>query len=150
TVRAPSLSWATPYSPGECWPDSRRTHAGLRSLACRDAACGAPSRGPAATGATDLHPAAGKACATPTRGPCLGDRVLQRSVADVLTAIDERDVLPGACGGRPGVGAHHALATVHAVIAGKPVSWSDEADLRNFLGRLDHAWRLRCVHHGLG
>src|SRR5215510_5664146 len=82
--------------------------------------------------------------------PCIGDRVLQRSVADVLTAIYEQDFLPCSFGGRPGVGAHHALATLHEVIAGKPVSWIYEADLRNFFGSLDHAWLLRFVHHRVG
>jgi RNA-directed DNA polymerase len=33
-----------------------------------------------------------------------GDRVVQRRVADGLSAIDEQAVLPGSCGGRPGVG----------------------------------------------
>jgi len=82
--------------------------------------------------------------------PCIGDRVLQRSVADVLAAIYEQDFLPCSFGGRPGVGAHHALATVHEVIAGKPVSWSYAADLRNFFGSLDHEWLLRFVQHRLG
>ena len=70
--------------------------------------------------------------------PCVGDRVLQRSVADVLSAIYEQDFLPCSFGGRPGVGAHHARATLHAVMAGKPVSWLYEADLRHCCGRVDH------------
>jgi group II intron reverse transcriptase/maturase len=82
--------------------------------------------------------------------PCIGDRVLQRSVADVLPAIDEQDLLPCSFGGRPGRGAHHALATLHAVVAGTPVSWSYEADLRHFFGSLDHAWLLRLVQHRVG
>ena len=74
--------------------------------------------------------------------PCIGDRVLQRCVADVLTAIYAQDFLPCAFGGRPGVGAHHALATRHAVIAGQPVSWGYAADLRNVFGSFDHGWLL--------
>lgn len=76
--------------------------------------------------------------------------MLQRSVADVLSAIYEQDFLPCSFGGRPGVGAHHALATLHEVIAGKPVSWIYEADLRNFFGSLDHGWLLRFVQHRVG
>jgi RNA-directed DNA polymerase len=82
--------------------------------------------------------------------PCIGDRVLQRSVADVLTAIYEQDFLPCSFGGRPGLGAHHALATLHEVIAGKPVSWVYEADLRHFFGSLDHGWLLRLGQHRVG
>ena len=95
-------------------------------------------------------PKPGKQELRPLGVPCIGDRVLQRSVADVLTAIYEQDFLPCSFGGRPGVGAHHALATLHEVIAGKPVSWVYEADLRNFFGSLDHAWLLRFVQHRIG
>ena len=82
--------------------------------------------------------------------PCVGDRVLQRSVADVLSAIYEQDFLPCSFGGRPGVGAHHALATLNEVIAGRRVSWVYEADLQNFFGSLDHGWLLRFVQHRVG
>jgi len=95
-------------------------------------------------------PKPGKRALRPLGVPCIGDRVLQRSVADVLTALDAQDLLPGSCGGRPGGGAHRALATRHAVIAGKPVSWISEADLRHGFGSLDHAWLLRCVPHRVG
>src|SRR5215475_1324045 len=60
------------------------------------------------------------------------------------------DFLPRSFGGRPGLGAHHALATLHEIIAGKPVSWVYEADLRNFFGSLDHEWLLRFVQHRIG
>src|SRR4029453_8701909 len=95
-------------------------------------------------------PKPGKREVRPLGVPCIGDRVLQRSVADVLTAIYEQDLLPCSFGGRPGVGAHHALATLHEVIAGKPGSWIYEADLRNFFGSVDHEWLLRFVQHRLG
>jgi RNA-directed DNA polymerase len=92
-------------------------------------------------------PKAGKHELRPLGVPCIGDRVLQRCVADILAAIYEQDFLPCSFGGRPGVGAHHALATLHEVIAGKPVSWVYEADLRNFFGSLEHGWLVRFVQH---
>ena len=95
-------------------------------------------------------PKPGKREHRPRGVPCVGNRVLQRSVAEVLSAIYEQDFLPGSFGGRPGVGAHHALATLHEVIAGRPVSWVYEADLRNFFGSLDHGWLLRFVQHRVG
>ena len=48
------------------------------------------------------------------------------------------------------MGAHHALATLNEVIAGKRVSGVYEADLRNFFGSLDHGWLLRFVQHRVG
>jgi group II intron reverse transcriptase/maturase len=95
-------------------------------------------------------PKPGKPELRPLGVPCIGDRILQRCVADVLTAIYAQDFLPGSFGGRPGVGAHHALATLHEVIAGKPASWVYEADLRNVFGSLDHGWLRRFVPHRVG
>jgi RNA-directed DNA polymerase len=95
-------------------------------------------------------PKPGKREKRPLGVPCVGDRVLQRSVADVLSALDEQDFLSCSFGGRPGVGAHHALATLHEVIAGQKVSWLYEADLQNFFGSLDHGWLLRFVQHRVG
>ncbi len=95
-------------------------------------------------------PKPGKREKRPLGVPCVGDRVLQRSVADVLSAIYEQDFLPCSFGGRPGVGAHHALVTLNEVIAGRRVSWVYEADLENFFGSLDHGWLLRFVQHRVG
>jgi hypothetical protein len=56
-----------------------------------------------------------------------GSRALQRSVAQVLSAIYEQDFLSCSFGGRPERGAHHALATLHEIIAGSKVGWVLEA-----------------------
>jgi RNA-directed DNA polymerase len=82
--------------------------------------------------------------------PCVADRALQRSVAQVLSAIYEQDFLPCSFGGRPGRGAHQALATLHERIAGSKVGWVLEADLKNFFGSLSHEWMLRFVEHRVG
>ncbi|PSR20069.1 MAG: hypothetical protein C7B45_16695 [Sulfobacillus acidophilus] len=52
----------------------------------------------------------------------------------VFGAIYEQDFLPCWFGGRPGRGAHHALATLNEIIAGQRVSGVLEADLKNFFG----------------
>ena len=82
--------------------------------------------------------------------PTVSDRALQRSTAEVLSAIYEQDFLPCSFGGRPGVGAHHALATLVEVIAGSKTGWVLEADLKNFFGSLDHDWVLQFVQHRVG
>jgi group II intron reverse transcriptase/maturase len=82
--------------------------------------------------------------------PTIADRALQRSTAEVLSAIYEQDFLPCSFGGRPGLGAHHALATLTEVIAGSKVGWVLEADLKNFFGSLDHGWVLQFVQHRIG
>ncbi len=95
-------------------------------------------------------PKPGKQEKRPLGVPCVKDRALQRSVAEVLSAIYEQDFLSCSFGGRPGLSAHHALATLNEVIAGGKVGWVLEADLKNFFGSLDHGSLLRFVEHRVG
>ena len=95
-------------------------------------------------------PKPGKCETRPIGVPCVADRALQRSVAQVLSAVYEEDFISCSFGGRPRLGAHHALATLTEVIAGRKVSWVLEADLKNFFGSLDHDWLLRFVEHRVG
>src|SRR6516225_6215514 len=90
-------------------------------------------------------PKPGKTEKRPLGIPCVADRALQRSVARVLAAIYEQDFLPCSFGGRPGLSAHHALATLSEVIAGTSVSYVLEADLKNFFGASGQAWRFQRV-----
>ncbi len=95
-------------------------------------------------------PKPGKAAKRPLGVPTIVDRTLQRSVADVLSAIYEQDFLPVSFGGRPGRGAHHALATLHHILVSKRVNWVLEADLKNFFGSLDHAWMMQFMEQRVG
>jgi group II intron reverse transcriptase/maturase len=95
-------------------------------------------------------PKPGKQEMRPLGVPTVSDRALQRSTAQVLSAIYEQDFLPCSFGGRPGLGAHNALATLTEVIAGTKVGWVLEADLKNFFGSLGHDWVLQFVQHRVG
>jgi group II intron reverse transcriptase/maturase len=95
-------------------------------------------------------PKPGKQEKRPLGVPTVADRALQRSTAQVLSAVYEQDFLTCSFGGRPGLGAHNALATLNEVIAGNKVSWVLEADLKNFFGSLDHDWLLKFVQHRIG
>jgi RNA-directed DNA polymerase len=95
-------------------------------------------------------PKPGKQEKRPLGVPCVTDRALQRSTARVLSAIYEQDFLSCSFGGRSGLSAHHALATLNEVIAGRKVGWVLEADLKNFFGSLDHGWLLRFVELRVG
>ena len=81
-------------------------------------------------------PKPGKTEKRPLGVPTVADRALQRSTAEVLSAIYEQDFLPCSFGGRPKLSAHHALATLNEVIAGGKIGWVLEADLKNFFGSL--------------
>ena len=95
-------------------------------------------------------PKPGKTEKRPLGVPTIADRALQRSAAEVLSAIYEQDFLPCSFGGRPKLSAHHALAPLNEVIAGGKISWVLEADLKNFFGSLSHEWMLRFVEHRVG
>jgi len=95
-------------------------------------------------------PKPGKTEKRPLGVPTASDRALQRSTAEVLSAIYEQDFLPCSFGGRPGLGAHRALATLNEAIAGGMIGWVLEADLKNFFGSLDHEWVLRFIEHRVG
>src|SRR6266446_3165416 len=75
-------------------------------------------------------PKPGKTEKRPLGVPTVSDRALQRSTAEVLSAIYEQDFLPCSFGGR--------------------ISWVLEADLKNFFGSLSHDWVLRFVEHRVG
>ncbi|MFI3119856.1 MAG: reverse transcriptase domain-containing protein [Methylococcaceae bacterium] len=93
-------------------------------------------------------PKPGKQEMRPLGVPSVADRALQRSVSEVLSAIYEQDFLSCSFGGRPGLSAHKALATVNELIAGHKVGWVLEADLKNFFGSLDHGlmWSSKTGH----
>jgi RNA-directed DNA polymerase len=95
-------------------------------------------------------PKPGKTEKRPLGVPTIADRALQRSAAEVLSAIYEQDFLPTSFGERPKLSAHHALATLNEVIAGSKISRVLEADLKNFFGSLSHEWMLRFVEHRVG
>src|SRR6202047_4153610 len=107
-------------------------------------------RGQRAFGVRFGFPKPGKTEKRPLGVPTVSDRALQRSTAEVLSAIYEQDFLPCSFGGRPKLSAHHALATLNEVIAGGMISWVLEADLKNFFGSLSHDWVLRFVEHRVG
>ncbi|HEY6342975.1 MAG TPA: group II intron reverse transcriptase/maturase [Bryobacteraceae bacterium] len=95
-------------------------------------------------------PKPGKTEKRPLGVPTVSDRALQRSTAEVLSAIYEQDFLPCSFGGRPKLSAHHALATLNEAIAGGKIGWVLEADLKNYFGSLSHDWVLRFVEHRVG
>jgi group II intron reverse transcriptase/maturase len=95
-------------------------------------------------------PKPGKQEKRPLGVPTVSDRALQRSTAQVLSAIYEQDFLPCSFGGRVGLSAHHALATLNEVISGSKTGWVLEADLKNFFGSLNHDWLLQFVEHRVG
>ena len=79
--------------------------------------------------------------------PTLEDKIVQSTVAEVLSAIYEVDFLDCSYGFRPGRSAHGALEQVKASIMSERVDWVLDADIRKFFDSVDHAWLLRMIEH---
>jgi group II intron reverse transcriptase/maturase len=89
----------------------------------------------------------GKGKTRPLGIPTVEDRLLQRAVARLLSAIYEADFLECSYGFRPGRSAHDALRVLRShVVAGK-VRHVYEADIRGYFNHINHEWLRKMVAH---
>jgi RNA-directed DNA polymerase len=79
--------------------------------------------------------------------PALEDKIVQRSVVEVLNAIYEQDFLGLSYGFRPRRSQHYALDALWVGIVKKKVDWVLDADIRDFFGTLSHEWLVKFVEH---
>ena len=77
----------------------------------------------------------------------LEDKIVQRAVVEVLTAIYEVDFLGFSYGFRPRRGPHQALDALATGIMTKKVNWVLDADIRDFFGQLDRDWLREFLGH---
>ncbi len=79
--------------------------------------------------------------------PTVEDRLLQRAVARILSAIYEADFLDCSFGFRPKRSAHDAILAVrNGVIVGK-TRRVFEADIKSYFDRINHQWMMRFLRH---
>jgi group II intron reverse transcriptase/maturase len=79
--------------------------------------------------------------------PALEDKIVQRAVVEVLSAVYEADFLGFSYGFRPRRSAHQALDALSVGIIMKKVNWVLDADIRAFFDTLDHGWLVRFLEH---
>ncbi len=70
--------------------------------------------------------------------PTLEDKILQRAVAMVLTAVYEQDFLDCSYGFRPGRSAHDALEALWSGLMRVDGGWVLEVDIQRFFDSVDH------------
>jgi group II intron reverse transcriptase/maturase len=80
----------------------------------------------------------------------LEDKIVQRAVTEVLSAIYEEDFLGFSYGFRPGRSAHQALDILTAGLMTRKVNWVLDADILNFFGTLEWGWLLTCIERRIG
>ena len=77
--------------------------------------------------------------------PVVEDKLLQRAVARILTAIFEQDFLRCSYGYRPNVGAREAVDKLTVKLQFGEYHHVVEVDLENFFGTIDHDWLVKML-----
>ena len=78
------------------------------------------------------------------------DKILQRAVAEVVSAIYEEDFLGFSYGFRPRRSPHDALDALTTGILRKKVNWILDADVADFFGSLDRGHLEKFLEHRIG
>ena len=79
--------------------------------------------------------------------PALEDKIVQRSMSEVLSSIYEVDFLGFSYGFRPKRNQHNALDAVVEAIEGRKVSWVLDMDIKGFFDAINHEWLIRFIEH---
>lgn len=83
----------------------------------------------------------------PIGKPTLEDKIVQRSVAEVLGAVYETEFLGFSYGFRPGRNPHAALDALSVGLEEKKINWVLDADIRGFFDAMSHEWIERFLQH---
>lgn len=77
--------------------------------------------------------------------PCIEDKVVQKAIARLLTAIYEVDFMACSYGFRPNRGCHDAIKRLHEVIMRYRINYVIDADIKGFFDHVDQQWLMRCL-----
>jgi group II intron reverse transcriptase/maturase len=80
---------------------------------------------------------------------CFEDKIVEKTVATLLSAIYETKFLDCSFGFRPGRSCHQAIRRVHDVIMGRKVNYVVEADIKSFFDTLDHEKLIEFLEHDI-
>lgn len=77
--------------------------------------------------------------------PAVEDRVVQRGIAKILSAVYEGLFLESSYGFRPDRSAHQAINRVDKAIMTRPVRYVVDMDIEKFFNNVDHRWMMECL-----
>lgn len=77
----------------------------------------------------------------------LEDKIVQRAVSEVISAVYEVDFRGFSYGFRPGRSQHNALDALCVGLTQRRVNWVFDADIRGFFDAMSHEWLLKFVEH---
>ena len=92
-----------------------------------------------------LIPKSGSNKKRPLGIPALEDKMLQRAVADILSAIFEQDFHDSSYAYRKGRNPHQALRAIRSIIYNGDIGCVVEADIRGFFDNIDHDWLIEML-----
>ena len=79
--------------------------------------------------------------------PVLEDKIVQRAMAEALSALYEQDFAGFSYGFRPQRSPHQALDALTVGIMRRKVNWVLDCDIRGFFDTLDHGWLVKFIEH---
>ena len=77
--------------------------------------------------------------------PVIGDKIVQKAVAMILTAIFEQDFLPSSHGYRLRKGPQKAALELSRKIHRGRYGWVLDADIKGFFDNIDHDWLMKML-----
>jgi RNA-directed DNA polymerase len=77
--------------------------------------------------------------------PATEDKLVQTTVARILSAIYEQDFLPGSYGYRRNIGPIHAVRELRRILRFENARFVVEADIKGFFDNIDHKWLIRML-----
>lgn len=81
---------------------------------------------------------------------CFEDKLVELAVKRVLEPIYETMFEDSSHGYRPGHSQHGCLDELARTIQHKRINQVAEADIRNFFGKVNHAWMVKFLRHRIG
>ena len=77
--------------------------------------------------------------------PTVEDKIVQKGLAKILSAIFEVDFTSVSFGFRPKRSCHGALDMLNNTIMTKPVNYIADTDIEKFFDNIDHKWLMKCL-----
>ena len=82
--------------------------------------------------------------------PIVEDKLVQRAVGLLLSAIYEQDFLPMSYGFRQGRNAHQAIDGMRTAITTQSVGWVLDVDISSFFDEISHEHLMKFLRHRIG
>lgn len=79
--------------------------------------------------------------------PSYEDKIVQRGIAKILSAIYENDFLDSSFGFRPNRNCHDALKILNVYIEKRYTNYIVDADIKGFFDNVDYKWMMEFLKH---